>query len=137
MQRSGLEYKLSFINYYIFGNGPETLFCFHGYGEDGTSFWFLEEKLGSAYTLYAIDFPIHGQTKWNEAYAFTPDDLVAIMKAIHPFNDKKISLLAYSMGGRAAMNLVQIIPDKISHVGLVAPDGLHRNIWYWITTQTG
>jgi pimeloyl-ACP methyl ester carboxylesterase len=112
------------------------LFCFHGYGEDGTSFAFLEGKLGATYTLYAIDFPIHGQTKWNEAYAFTPDDLVAIMEMIHPLNDKKISLLAYSMGGRAAMNLVQILPDKISHIGLVAPDGLHRNIWYWITTQT-
>ncbi len=136
MQQANLAYKSSFINYYSFGNGPEVLFCFHGYGEDGTSFAFLEEKLGSSYTLYAIDFPVHGKTKWNEGYAFTSDDLVAIMEMIHPSNNKKFSLLAYSMGGRAVMNLVQIIPEKINRVGLVAPDGLHQNIWYWITTQT-
>jgi pimeloyl-ACP methyl ester carboxylesterase len=136
MQQSGLEYKSSFVNYYIFGNGPEALFCFHGYGEAGTSFAFLEKNLGSAYTLYAIDFPVHGQTKWDEAYAFMADDLVAIMEMIHPSNDKKVSLLAYSMGGRAAMNLLQIIPEKINRIALIAPDGLHQNIWYWITTQT-
>lgn len=136
MQQSGLVYKSSYINYYIFGNGPETLFCFHGYGEDGTSFAMLEEKLGSFYTLYAIDFPVHGRTNWNETYAFMVHDLVAIIEMINPFSNKKFSLLAYSMGGRAVMNLVQIIPEKINRVGLVAPDGLHQNIWYWITTQT-
>src|SRR5947208_1583654 len=136
MQQLCLVYKSSFINYYVFGNGPEALFCFHGYGEDGTSFAMLEDKLGSTYTLYGIDFPVHGKTKWNEAYAFTTDDLAAIMEMIHPSNNKKLSLLAYSMGGRAAMNLLQIIPHKINRVALIAPDGLHQNIWYWVTTQT-
>ncbi len=40
------------------------------------------------------------------------------------------------MGGRAAMHLLQQIPGKIERVALVAPDGLHQNLWYWLTTQT-
>ena len=73
MQQLSLAYKSSIINYYIFGSGAKTLFCFHGYGEDGNSFAFLEKKLGLAYTLYAIDFPVHGKTQWNEKEPFTPE----------------------------------------------------------------
>lgn len=136
MQQHLLAYKSSFINYYVFGKGAKTLFCFHGYGECGNSFAFIENKLGVTYTLYAIDFPVHGKTQWLENHPFTPDDLIAILELIHPVNDEKFSLFAYSMGGRAAMHLLQQIPQKIERVALVAPDGLHQNIWYRVTTQT-
>jgi len=136
MQQFSFAYKSSVIHYYIFGGGAKTLFCLHGYGEDGSSFAFLEPYLGSTYTLYAIDFPVHGKTKWNETEPFTPDDLIALLQLIHPYENKKFSLLAYSMGGRAALHLMQKISLQIEQVGLIAPDGLHKNIWYWITTQT-
>ena len=136
MQQFFLAYKSSVIHYYVFGHGPKTLFCLHGYGETGSSFEFLEKKLGVDYTLYSIDFPIHGQTEWNEKEPFTPNDLIAILRLIHNCENSKFSLLAYSMGCRAALHLLQQIPDRIERVGLVAPDGLHQNTWYWITTQT-
>ena len=136
MQQLSLAYKSSFIHYYVFGRGAKTLFCFHGYGEDGNSFAFLESHLCSVYTLYALDFPVHGKTQWNEKEPFTPADLIAILQLIHPYDNIKFSLLAYSMGGRAALHLIQEIPMQIEQVALVAPDGLHQNIWYRITTQT-
>lgn len=136
MQQHSLVYKSSVIHYYVFGSGAETLFCFHGYGEDGTSFAFLEKKIGLVYTMYAIDFPVHGKTAWNEEQPFTAEDLITVLELIHSDKNNRFFLLAYSMGGRAAMHLVQQIPEKIKRVGLVAPDGLHQNIWYRITTQT-
>jgi pimeloyl-ACP methyl ester carboxylesterase len=136
MQQFLQAYQSSFIQYYVFGNGAKTLFCLHGYGESGTSFQFLEQLIGDDYTLLAIDFPIHGNTQWNEKEAFTTDDLFAIIRMIVNDDDKKISLLAYSMGGRAALDLLEKFPDNFECTGLVAPDGLHLNIWYWITTQT-
>jgi len=136
MQRHSLAYKSSIIHYYIFGRGAKTLFCFHGYGEDGLSFAFLEDLLGPDFTLYAPDFPFHGKTQWNEKEPFTPADLIAVLQLIHPYGDVKFSLLAYSMGGRAALHLIQEIPMQIEKVALIAPDGLHQNIWYQITTQT-
>jgi pimeloyl-ACP methyl ester carboxylesterase len=136
MQQFSLAYKSSLINYYVFGNGPKDLFCLHGYGEEGISFEFFEKYIGSIYTLYAIDFPIHGQTKWNEKDAFTTNDLFTIIQTIQSHQNKKFSLLAYSMGGRAALDLLQNSSDYIERVVLVAPDGLFLNIWYWITTQT-
>lgn len=136
MQQQAQAYKSSFIHYYVFGKGKNTLFCLHGYGENGESFQFLEPYIGNDYTLYAIDFPIHGNTVWNEKEPFTTDDLFAIARLIINDDNKKFSLLAYSMGGRAALDLLEKFPDNIEQVGLVAPDGLHQNIWYWITTQT-
>lgn len=136
MQQLSLAYKSSIINYYVFGNGTKTLFCLHGYGEEGTSFEFLEKHLDKIYTLYAIDFPIHGKTVWKEKQPFAANDLFAIMQTIHPHQNKKFSLLAYSMGGRAALDLLENFSDNVERVVLVAPDGLFLNIWYWITTQT-
>lgn len=129
-------YKNSLINYYVFGNGAEILYCLHGYGEDGSSFAFLENYIGNIYTLYAIDFPIHGNTKWNEKKAFTTNDLFVITQMIQQDKAKKFSLLAYSMGGRAAMDMLVKFPEKIERIALVAPDGLHQNFWYLLTTQT-
>lgn len=136
MQQRHLQYRRSIIHYHVFGNGPKPLFCFHGYGEDGSSFAFLEPQLGTTFTLYAPDFPVHGQTRWNEREPFTPQHLEAVLRAIHPAKEK-FSLLAYSMGGRAALHLLQQIPGSIEQVALVAPDGLRQNPWYWLTTQTG
>src|SRR5258707_10480516 len=98
MQQLSLAYKSSLINYYVFGNGAEILYCLHGYGEDGGSFSFLEKQLGSDYTLYAIDFPHHGSTQWNEKEPFNTNDLLSIINLIQPDKNIKTSLLAYSMG---------------------------------------
>ncbi len=136
MQQLSLAYKSSHINYYVFGSGDEILFCLHGYGEDGSSFAFLEKELGKMYTLYAIDFPFHGTTAWIEKQPFTMNDLIAVWHLIQQDQNKKITVLAYSMGGRAALDLLQQTPEKIKCIALIAPDGLRVNFWYWITTQT-
>jgi pimeloyl-ACP methyl ester carboxylesterase len=112
------------------------LLCFHGYGEDAYSFSFLEKHLGETYTLIAIDFPFHGKTVWKDGLLFTADDLLNIIQLIHPSPQQKINILAYSMGGRVALHLLQIDPAKFDKIILVAPDGLHHNIWHWLSTQT-
>ncbi len=136
MQHRTLSFKSSLINYYVFGNGVKTLFCLHGYGEDGSSFSFLENFLGDDYTLIAIDFPFHGATEWIEKVPLMPEELFEIFNCINTNQNKKFSVLAYSMGGRIALYLLEKNPEKFEHVVLVAPDGLHINFWYWLSTQT-
>ncbi len=135
-----LQHKLSFkkftINYYKYGSGDKVLFCLHGYGEDGTSFSFLEKHLGELYTLYAIDFPYHGATEWNENESLSEKDFINILDLMNTKQNDSFSVLAYSMGGRIALHLLQHIPQKIKQVILIAPDGLHVNFWYFISTQT-
>jgi pimeloyl-ACP methyl ester carboxylesterase len=117
------------------GSGAEWLFCFHGYGEDGGSFAFLENPLGHRFTLIAIDFPFHGKTDWQEGLLFEPAHLIDIIHQIKP-KQQPMHLLGYSMGGRVALQLLQLIPQLVTGLLLVAPDGLHKNKWQWLATRT-
>lgn len=135
-----IKYKKSFINVYFFGEGTKYLFCFHGYGEDGSSFEFLKNSLGQTYILIAIDLPFHGNTTWNEGLLMTTEDLINIIDALiqqhNKNNENKFSLLGFSLGGRIALHLLQTVPSRIERAALIAPDGLHLNFWYALGTQT-
>lgn len=117
------------------GSGADWLFCFHGYGENADSFRLLEPSLGERFTIIAIDLPFHGKTEWNEGLLFTPEELTGLIDQLKP-KEKPMHLLGYSMGGRIAMQLLQLIPEQVSRLMLVAPDGLHKNKWQWIATRT-
>jgi pimeloyl-ACP methyl ester carboxylesterase len=142
MRQLTISYRKSLINISIFGTGKKLVICFHGYGENGNSFERLEKRLGDEYTLVAMDFPFHGQTKWNEGSLITPNDLVnilnSIIQEIETRKDKssKFYVLGFSLGGRVALHMLQVMPAKIERAVLIAPDGLHQNCWYWLATQT-
>ncbi|MDE3235103.1 MAG: alpha/beta hydrolase [Bacteroidota bacterium] len=136
MERHFITYQHSTIHYSRFGTGEEWLFAFHGYGEQGNTFYVLEEYLGKRYTIVAIDCPFHGTTDWNEGLLFTPVMLMQIIKKILPPTVEKFTLAGYSMGGRISLQLIQDYPDYIKEVVLIAPDGLHHNIWHFLSTQT-
>lgn len=130
-----IGWQCSNIHYYRFGKGGNWLFCLHGYGENGTSFTQIMDILGNDYTLIAIDFPFHGKTDWQEKGPLEITALIEIIDLIK--NDQQpFSLLGYSMGGRVALCLTAIIPEKIKQIVVVAPDGLHKNKWQWLSTQT-
>ncbi|HEY4207443.1 MAG TPA: alpha/beta hydrolase [Puia sp.] len=158
-QNSSLLFGESCVNYYRWGQGPRLLFCFHGYGESAASFSFLEEFLGDAFTIIAIDLPYHGQTDWKDG-PLTAATLLAIMDQIladqlppAPVGGSTVLippspsagdpslmnnwwLMGYSMGGRIALSLLGHAPEKIGRLILLAPDGLVVNPWYWLATQT-
>jgi len=140
--RQIITYKKSIIHVSFFGTGNKLLICLHGYGEDGSSFAPLEKKLGDEYTLIAMDFPFHGMTEWNEGFLMTPNDLMNILNTIIQQNENvkdklsKFSVIAFSLGGRVALHMLQLMPSQIERAVLIAPDGLHQNFWYWLATQT-
>lgn len=140
MPREFLCFKSSHISYIRYGTGPRLLLCFHGYGESAASFGFLEEALEKDFTVIAIDMPYHGDTEWDEGLFFDPCDLLALLHEIVdalPGLEDGWWMLGYSMGGRIALQLVELAPEKVRRLVLLAPDGLRVNPWYWIATQTG
>lgn len=132
-------FKNSRVVFYTFGTGKRSLFCFHGFGENAATFAVLESWLGNDFTLYAIDLPYHGETRWQEGLLLAPADLLEIMDRILQKNHRtgtRFSLLGFSMGGRVALYLLQLVPARVERAVLLAPDGLHVNFWYWLGTQT-
>ncbi len=129
-------YRQSRFSIRKYGNGAKCLIGFHGYGEDGTAFQFLEFHLGTEFTLVAIDLPFHGNTQWNDDLDFDMADLWKIINELLPINNTTVSFMGYSMGGRIALKLMEQNIAKVDKVVLLAPDGLHRNPWHWLATQT-
>ncbi len=130
-----IEYQGSRLHYHRFGHGNQWLFCFHGYGEEGEKFLFLEEALSQTHTVIAIDMPFHGKTDWRAPLLLEPVVLMDIIRQIVP-PGITIQLLGYSMGGRVCLQLLEMYPKEISHLVLLAPDGLHKNPWQKLATQT-
>ena len=79
--------------------------------------------------------PFHGKTNWTGPLLLEPAVLMDIIKQIAP-SGKRIQLMGYSMGGRICLRLLELYPQQISSMTLVAPDGLHKNPWQKLATQT-
>jgi pimeloyl-ACP methyl ester carboxylesterase len=138
MDAAVYTYQSAVFHYRRMGSGAAAWICLHGYGEDAAAFHCLEAHLPAGVTLICIDLPFHGKTLWNETMPFTPAHLRAVVTGILEAEaaGPRFSLLGFSMGGRAALCLLQALPDKIEQVILLAPDGLQVNPWYWLATQT-
>lgn len=143
MRQELITYKKSQISYRCFGSGPKLAICFHGYGEEATSFAFLDKYAGNQYTFYSIDLPFHGKTEWTDGLTFTHSDLSEIVEEIlHQNNYKpqttnyKLTIVGFSLGGRVALSFLQANPKKVEKLILLASDGLKVNFWYWLATQT-
>jgi len=130
-----IRFRSSDLHYLRWGQGPEWLFCFHGYGEDSRTFTCLEKELADAYTVIAIDLPFHGQTAWREGLLLEPADLLALVNELRPAG-QPFHLMGYSMGGRVALQLLQLLPHEVKSMLLVAPDGLHKKIWQKLATRS-
>lgn len=139
MQSHYITLNKSTIHYRQFGNGPKMLFCFHGYGRESYTFSVLERRLKNLFTIIAIDIPFHGLTQWKDEPIFEPKYLKHLIQQIQvSFNkeNNKFSLLGFSMGGRIALYLTQLMADQVERLVLIAPDGLNFNFWRWLASET-
>src|ERR1700744_3326350 len=134
-----IAFRSSRFHYSCWGTGSRILFAFHGYGESSESFAFLAEALGRDFTIVAMDLPFHGETEWKEAELFfDPGDLPALLEAIAeglPGRQQGWWLMGYSMGGRIALQLLELAAPRIERLVLLAPDGLVVNPWYWLAPR--
>lgn len=124
------------LHYYEYGTGPQLLLAFHGFGMRGTQFKIFEESLGSQYKIISFDLFFHGDTKlYNSNIENVRKGLPAqfFAKQIKDFlarnypDVSKVSLLAYSMGTRMALCLIEHMPNKLENIYLIAPDGIEPN----------
>lgn len=134
-----IHYRSSLVHYLHAGKSGNVFICFHGYGENASSFDLLQNAVGETQTLICIDLPYHGATSWKEMEPFSINDLCDIVENIFASLDlrvKKFSLIGYSMGGRVALAFTEKYPSHIDKLILLAPDGLKVNFWYRLATQT-
>lgn len=119
------------------GSGKDLLICLHGFGESAAYYVPIVPELADRYTVVALDMPVHGETEWKEGGPFRKEDLYAVIKMVLEREGfQRFSLMAYSMGGRLALCIVESLAALIDRLVLVAPDGLHNNPWHRFVTTT-
>jgi pimeloyl-ACP methyl ester carboxylesterase len=123
-----------------FGNGPEILIAFHGFNRSPADFIPFGKWLGNHYTILACELLGHGGTTLKGPIRreyFTYNELAEVIELMTAkYGAKKFSLMAYSFGGRLAFNCVEMFPERINSMYLMAPDALRFNPGYWFAAQT-
>ncbi|MCL6523710.1 MAG: alpha/beta fold hydrolase [Thermoflavifilum sp.] len=119
------------------GQGSQLLVCFHGFGENANSFQVLEPALGADYTIVALDLPYHGLTQLQKHLSSATIDWQELMRCVlNKFHQTDYLLLGYSLGGRVCLQLAQLMPERVRHLILIAPDGLRHNFWFHFLTHS-
>ncbi|KAA5536535.1 alpha/beta hydrolase [Taibaiella lutea] len=135
IQPGFINYEDSRIHILKMGSGPKLLIAIHGFGNDAGIFRSVAEAFQEAYTMVSIDLPGHGKTVWNKTY-FEKQDLMAIIQGIKmEFGVDMFTLMGFSLGGRACLSIVELQPNWIDKLILLAPDGLKKNFWYNAATR--
>jgi pimeloyl-ACP methyl ester carboxylesterase len=128
------------LEYQTFGSGDRAMFAFHGFGSTSEMYRLLEPALGKKYTVYSFNLPFHGESSMDEETAGQGIYPVQLKKYFKNFlwhiHASYFSLLGYSIGGKVALNLVELMPDEVQDVFLFAPDGIKISPWYRFVTNT-
>lgn len=129
--------KYGKLHYYKYGNGEKVLLIFHGFGQDHEIAIPIAELLDGQYTIYSFDLPYHGKSTWAEEEVQLTKEILGEMFS-EWLKQKKISAfstLGYSMGGKFSLALSALFPEQVEQSILIAPDGLHKSIWYSLATS--
>ena len=129
------------IYYTRFGAGSTPLFAFHGFGRTGQDFELFEPYLSEKYTVFAFDLFLHGKSPFpTDRIEDNPISETELKLFFDAFIEKNsitcFSLMGYSLGGKIALSLLQLFPNSIKEIYLLAPDGIILNRWYNFTSRS-
>ncbi len=131
------DYKLE---YFIFGSGPKTIIAFHGFNNNAHDFESIGEFAGDRYTTVSINIFFHGGSSVKERMiekGFSREDLKTLFADIYNIRKSdKYTLLGYSLGGRIVLKLLELFPEKIEEIILMAPDGIKISPFYLFFSRT-
>lgn len=125
------------LHYLKIGAGKKLLLAFHGYGNEASLFIHFDKYLSNDYTIYSLDLPHHGKSQCDDRQVLEKKDMIKLVNTLkREMCVPRVSLIGYSMGGRLCLSLVELMPDAIEKVVLMASDGLVFNKFYYFLTNT-
>ncbi|QQS37484.1 MAG: 2-succinyl-6-hydroxy-2,4-cyclohexadiene-1-carboxylate synthase [Ignavibacteriales bacterium] len=106
------------INVYVKGNlnsDTNILVLLHGFTGSSLDWTELIENLSPEFFTIAVDLIGHGKSDSPDDISLYTADAISkqILDVINHFTDRKVCLLGYSMGGRAALTFSVKYPEKV------------------------
>ena len=128
------------LEYFVFGNGLKVLIAFHGFNNNAHDFRVLGDLIGDEYKIIAVNLFFHGASTAEDDLiknGLSTDELKKMFIEIADrFPAQSYTLLGFSLGGRIVLKIVELLPEKIERVILLAPDGIHISSLYRLLTNS-
>jgi pimeloyl-ACP methyl ester carboxylesterase len=127
------------LHYHLFGKGKKVMLAFHGYAQEGSYYDAIAKVLKQDYTIFAFDLFFHGKSELHRTdMPLTKERLAHIMNHFLEKNQiGRFDLMAFSMGGKFALAMIETFAPRVERVFLIAPDGIRTNFWYNVATYPG
>jgi pimeloyl-ACP methyl ester carboxylesterase len=128
MPQTGEYLQIENLQCLQIGVGEKVLVAFHGFGQTPQIFEQLENILPE-YTIFSFDLLSFGREPSKS------EVLKLFEKFFQNQQIEKFNLLAFSIGAKIALCLLENFSEKIEKITLVAPDGFQKRFWYKFATS--
>ena len=120
------------LAYRRFGSGSEVWIFFHGFGQCHQDMISFDKLRTSKQSYLFVDLIYHGQSSWNTSEkALKKEEWKTILLSLlQKESIDTFHLVGYSMGGKFALLSYELLPERISSLSLLAPDGIKTGLWY-------
>ena len=130
-----LENKLD-LKFIKIGKGSKTALAFHGFGQDNSYYEPFESVFGDKFTIYCFNLPFHGDDNTSKSGIPVSKDTIKTFfgRFLDSNNISRFSNIGFSIGAKISLMLMELFPERIEDLILIAPDGFRTNIWYKVGT---
>ncbi len=110
-----------------FGNAPEYIVILHGLYGSSDNWQSIAKQLAIDYTVIVPDLRNHGKSPHSSIHSY-PSLTQDIIDLLDDMNIKTATLIGHSMGGKVAMTLALLFPERVSRLIVVdiAPRAYQR-----------
>ena len=130
-----LTYKDFSLAYSVYGRGNHVFLAFHGFSKSGDDFRIFEKDMANEWRIFAFHWFFHHPQSSYPKHRITRNEISKqelsemVLKFLDEQKLESVGLMAHSMGGKYAMSIAEIIPEKIDKLVLFAADGIKRKFW--------
>lgn len=118
---NGLQVKCELL-----GNGEKNILMLHGWGCSSVHFREIAEKLSGEYRLLIPDLPGHGMTGQPSVPWGVDEYTECVLRIMESAGFDRCSVIAHSFGGRIALKLASLHPEKVDKMILTGCAGLKK-----------
>ncbi len=118
---NGLQIKCEFL-----GSGDKNILMLHGWGCSSVHFREIAEKLSGEYRVLIPDLPGHGMTGQPGEPWGVDEYKDCVLRIMESAGFDRCSVIAHSFGGRIALKLASMHPEKVDKMILTGCAGLKK-----------
>lgn len=116
------------LKYQVVGQGSPVILV-HGLSGSGRWWRYNVAALAQKHTVYILDLAGYGHA--NRQRTVAVQDLARLVADwITDLDLQDVALIGHSMGGHISLHVTALVPQRISHLVLVAASGLLRGNFY-------